>query len=186
MRRSATVPPFDAEHGCKQRSRGTRIIKVDGILERFQIAWLHPWLARRVSVPAAQIATWRCHIRVAAGRTPIFPSSRRQNEGPGGCRQRPRQRHCDLSGWSRAKTLLRRRRNVQVQRHHLVISRRFDRKQCLVQRHIKGEIRKCDFGLWRAGHRRVDPYHVPRRLVTPDRLCHRRRSQTKSEDAATV
>jgi len=28
------VPPFDAEHGCKQRSRGTRIIKVDGILER--------------------------------------------------------------------------------------------------------------------------------------------------------
>jgi hypothetical protein len=34
LRRSATVPPFDAEHGCKQRSRGTRIIKVDGILER--------------------------------------------------------------------------------------------------------------------------------------------------------
>jgi len=24
LRRSATVPPFDAEHGCKQRSRGTR------------------------------------------------------------------------------------------------------------------------------------------------------------------
>jgi len=23
LRRSATVPPFDAEHGCKQRSRGT-------------------------------------------------------------------------------------------------------------------------------------------------------------------
>jgi len=34
LRRSATVSPFDAEHGCKQRSRGTRIIKVDGILER--------------------------------------------------------------------------------------------------------------------------------------------------------
>jgi len=28
------VPPFDAKHGCKQRSRGTRIIKVDGILVR--------------------------------------------------------------------------------------------------------------------------------------------------------
>jgi hypothetical protein len=24
LRRSATVPPFDAEHGCGQRSRGTR------------------------------------------------------------------------------------------------------------------------------------------------------------------
>jgi hypothetical protein len=24
LRRSATVPPFDAAHGCKQRSRGTK------------------------------------------------------------------------------------------------------------------------------------------------------------------
>jgi hypothetical protein len=34
LRRSATVPSFGAEHGCKQRSRGTHIIKVDGPLVR--------------------------------------------------------------------------------------------------------------------------------------------------------
>jgi len=27
LRRSATVPPLAAEHGCKQRSRGTRLAR---------------------------------------------------------------------------------------------------------------------------------------------------------------
>jgi hypothetical protein len=42
------------DHGCTRRSRGIRVIKVDGILERFKIACIHYPFARRVGRPAAQ------------------------------------------------------------------------------------------------------------------------------------